>query len=165
MDNDSNHIATEYIFILIHIRLNNPLNTIIKPLLLLRERNTTILVWAHQHYSNPPRLDKWPIHNNQISCFHLNALILWHTVFSVHQLVDAMNVVVVVTRWYGGIHLGNDRFRHINNATKELLTKHGFSKQKDTTSKVCRLRKCVMKFVFPVCHQVAGEWFEIYDLI
>lgn len=29
-----------------------------------------------------------------------------------------MNVAVVVSRWYGGIQLGPDRFKHINNATR-----------------------------------------------
>ena len=28
------------------------------------------------------------------------------------------NHIVVVTRWYGGKHLGGDRFRHVQNATR-----------------------------------------------
>ncbi len=28
------------------------------------------------------------------------------------------NLVVVVSRWYGGIQLGPDRFRHISNAAR-----------------------------------------------
>ena len=35
------------------------------------------------------------------------------------QLMDVWNVVVVVTRWYGGVHLGPDRFRLINAAARE----------------------------------------------
>ena len=31
------------------------------------------------------------------------------------------NVVVVVTRWYGGIQLGPDRFKHISNCAKDIL--------------------------------------------
>lgn len=31
------------------------------------------------------------------------------------------NVVVVVTRWYGGTQLGPDRFRHIQNCAKEVI--------------------------------------------
>ncbi|KAI9596173.1 ribosomal protein S5 domain 2-type protein [Syncephalis fuscata] len=42
------------------------------------------------------------------------------------QIVDARNVVVVVSRWYGGIQLGPDRFKHINNAARQLLSAHGF---------------------------------------
>ncbi|KAJ2777776.1 hypothetical protein H4R18_004971 [Coemansia javaensis] len=37
------------------------------------------------------------------------------------QLLNAENVVVVVTRWYGGIQLGPDRFKLINNAAREAL--------------------------------------------
>lgn len=33
----------------------------------------------------------------------------------------AENVCVVVTRWYGGIHLGADRFKHVREATIEIL--------------------------------------------
>ncbi|KAK5986994.1 Protein IMPACT [Trichostrongylus colubriformis] len=39
--------------------------------------------------------------------------------------MDASNVLVIVSRWYGGIHLGPDRFRHINNLTREIVTTHG----------------------------------------
>ena len=31
------------------------------------------------------------------------------------------NHIVVVTRWYGGKHLGGDRFRHIQNAVRHYL--------------------------------------------
>lgn len=31
------------------------------------------------------------------------------------------NTCVVVTRWYGGVHLGADRFRHVRDATQEIL--------------------------------------------
>ncbi|CAI5437751.1 unnamed protein product [Caenorhabditis angaria] len=37
------------------------------------------------------------------------------------ERMKANNVIVVVTRWYGGIHLGPDRFRHINNLTRQIL--------------------------------------------
>jgi hypothetical protein len=42
--------------------------------------------------------------------------------------VDARDVVVVVSRWYGGIQLGPARFAHINNAARELLGAHGYIK-------------------------------------
>lgn len=42
------------------------------------------------------------------------------------ELLDARNVVVVVTRWYGGIHLGPDRFRHICNIARDILVEHGY---------------------------------------
>ncbi|CAM9290286.1 unnamed protein product [Ectocarpus fasciculatus] len=43
-------------------------------------------------------------------------------------ITGAQNVVVVVSRWYGGIHLGPDRFKHINNAARELLVHCGATK-------------------------------------
>ena len=44
--------------------------------------------------------------------------------------MNAENVIVVVTRWYGGVHLGGDRFKHINNCARSLLESHGFAKDK-----------------------------------
>lgn len=38
--------------------------------------------------------------------------------------MDAKNVYVMVVRWYGGIHLGPDRFRHINALTREVIQEH-----------------------------------------
>jgi hypothetical protein len=51
---------------------------------------------------------------------------------------NAKNVFVVVTRWYGGIHLGPDRFRHINNVARILMVKEkiitgGEKKKKEST--------------------------------
>ena len=43
---------------------------------------------------------------------------------------DARDVVVVVTRWFGGILLGADRFKHISNVAKELLQQEGYIKKK-----------------------------------
>ncbi|CAH8479499.1 unnamed protein product [Dicrocoelium dendriticum] len=37
----------------------------------------------------------------------------------------AENVAVMVSRWYGGIQLGPDRFKHINNVARQLLSLHG----------------------------------------
>lgn len=41
------------------------------------------------------------------------------------EIVDAKNVVVVISRWYGGIQLGPDRFKHINNVARTLLEREG----------------------------------------
>eukprot|EP00468_Gymnochlora_sp_CCMP2014_P003076 CAMPEP_0167758252 /NCGR_PEP_ID=MMETSP0110_2-20121227/10367_1 /TAXON_ID=629695 /ORGANISM="Gymnochlora sp., Strain CCMP2014" /LENGTH=576 /DNA_ID=CAMNT_0007644511 /DNA_START=116 /DNA_END=1842 /DNA_ORIENTATION=+ len=46
------------------------------------------------------------------------------------DLGKAESVLVVVSRWYGGILLGPDRFRHINNAARVLLEEHNFIKGK-----------------------------------
>jgi len=37
------------------------------------------------------------------------------------QIMDVKNIVVVVTRWYGGVLLGPDRFRLINNTAREVI--------------------------------------------
>lgn len=42
------------------------------------------------------------------------------------QVIEAKNVLVVVSRWYGGVHLGSARFKHINNAARQVLEEHGY---------------------------------------
>lgn len=42
------------------------------------------------------------------------------------ELTKAENVAVVVTRWFGGVLLGPDRFRHINTAARDVLEAGGF---------------------------------------
>ncbi|KAH0371362.1 UPF0029-domain-containing protein, partial [Aureobasidium melanogenum] len=44
------------------------------------------------------------------------------------QLIDIWDVMVVVTRWYGGVHLGPDRFRLINSAARDAFVKGGYAK-------------------------------------
>jgi len=44
------------------------------------------------------------------------------------QLMDVLDVMVVVSRWYGGIKLGPDRFRIINGVGKDALVRGGFAK-------------------------------------
>ncbi|KAG0246350.1 ribosomal protein S5 domain 2-type protein [Mortierella sp. GBAus27b] len=44
------------------------------------------------------------------------------------SILDVRNVVVVVSRWYGGIPLSADRFKHINNAARQLLDECGYIK-------------------------------------
>lgn len=51
------------------------------------------------------------------------------------QLMDVWNVLVVVTRWYGGVKLGPDRFRVINNVAREALMAGGYVKEEKTKSK------------------------------
>ena len=41
--------------------------------------------------------------------------------YSPFQILDVKNVVVVVSRWFGGILLGGDRFKLINNAARDAL--------------------------------------------
>ncbi|KDN52272.1 ribosomal protein S5 domain 2-like protein [Tilletiaria anomala UBC 951] len=42
------------------------------------------------------------------------------------QILNVENVLVVVTRWFGGIHLGPNRFKHINRAARDALEAGGF---------------------------------------
>ncbi|KAL4457691.1 hypothetical protein ABPG75_012556 [Micractinium tetrahymenae] len=51
------------------------------------------------------------------------------------QMVDARNVCVVVSRWYGGILLGPARFTHINNAAREVLDACGYIAGKESSGK------------------------------
>lgn len=65
------------------------------------------------------------------------------------QLMDVWNVVVVVTRWYGGTKLGPDRFRVVNAVAREALVRGGFvegaeergaEKEKTTTTKMKKMK-------------------------
>jgi|ERR1711881_480233 len=51
------------------------------------------------------------------------------------QLMDVWDVMVVVTRWYGGILLGPDRFRLINTAARDALVKAGYTQENDASNK------------------------------
>ncbi|XP_037530972.1 protein IMPACT [Nematolebias whitei] len=43
------------------------------------------------------------------------------------QILDVRNVLVIVSRWYGGILLGPDRFKHINNCARNILVDEGYT--------------------------------------
>ncbi|XP_029905485.1 protein IMPACT [Myripristis murdjan] len=51
------------------------------------------------------------------------------------QILDVRNVMVVVSRWYGGILLGPDRFKHINNCARNILVQEGYTSSADETAK------------------------------
>jgi len=51
------------------------------------------------------------------------------------QLMDVWNIMVVVTRWYGGVLLGPDRFRIINQVAREALVSGSFVKETNTNKK------------------------------
>lgn len=40
------------------------------------------------------------------------------------QKQNYVNTVVVVTRWFGGTHLGTDRYKHVQEVTKLILEKN-----------------------------------------
>ncbi|KAL7984350.1 hypothetical protein Chor_002920, partial [Crotalus horridus] len=43
------------------------------------------------------------------------------------QILNVHNVLVVVSRWYGGILLGPDRFKHINNCARNILVEQNYT--------------------------------------
>ncbi|CDZ98224.1 Uncharacterized conserved protein [Phaffia rhodozyma] len=47
------------------------------------------------------------------------------------QILDVMDVLVVVSRWFGGTHLGADRFKHIGQAARDCLEVGGFLEEKN----------------------------------
>lgn len=54
------------------------------------------------------------------------------TTYVRNRLMDANNIIVVVSRWFGGILLGADRFKFICNSARFLLEAHGYgTKGKD----------------------------------
>ncbi|KAH8549315.1 ribosomal protein S5 domain 2-type protein [Umbelopsis sp. PMI_123] len=42
------------------------------------------------------------------------------------QILEVTNVVVIVSRWYGGVLLHADRFKDINNSARQVLETYGY---------------------------------------
>jgi len=42
-------------------------------------------------------------------------------ILRIMQKQNYVNTIVVVTRWFGGTHLGTDRYKHVQDATKIIL--------------------------------------------
>lgn len=57
------------------------------------------------------------------------------------QLMDVWNILVVVSRWYGGVKLGPDRFRLLNQTARDALIKVGFAKTEGEKSGKKRAKK------------------------
>lgn len=51
------------------------------------------------------------------------------------EILQCENALVVVSRWYGGVQLGPDRFKHINNAARNVLEKAGLVKAAPSKTK------------------------------
>lgn len=49
----------------------------------------------------------------------------------INEIKDIRNVMLVVSRWYGGIMLHGDRFKHISNVGREALQIGGFLPDQD----------------------------------
>ncbi|CAO3629609.1 unnamed protein product [Cunninghamella echinulata] len=50
------------------------------------------------------------------------------------QILEVKNVIVVVSRWFGGILLGADRFKDINNCARQALEDCGYVQHNDTSN-------------------------------
>ena len=51
------------------------------------------------------------------------------------ELMGVWDAMVVVTRWYGGVQLGPDRFRIINQTARDALVSGGFTQEAQKDSK------------------------------
>lgn len=51
------------------------------------------------------------------------------------ELMKVWNLMVVVTRWYGGVQLGPDRFRIVNQTARDALVRAGFSSSEGNSRK------------------------------
>nr|XP_058896913.1 protein IMPACT isoform X6 [Kogia breviceps] len=61
------------------------------------------------------------------------------------QILNVRNVMVVVSRWYGGILLGPDRFKHINNCARNILVEKNYTSSPEESSKTLGKNKKVRK--------------------
>lgn len=69
-------------------------------------------------------------------CHVYDLLNIYNVVLPLRQEVS--NVLVIVTRYFGGIHLGPDRFKHINQAARNALELGGFLDELAETRKNAR---------------------------
>lgn len=61
------------------------------------------------------------------------------------EILNVRNVMVVVSRWYGGILLGPDRFKHINNCARNILVERNYTNSPEESSKALGKNKKVRK--------------------
>ncbi|KFO37246.1 Protein IMPACT [Fukomys damarensis] len=61
------------------------------------------------------------------------------------EILNVKNVMVVVSRWYGGILLGPDRFKHINNCARNILVEKNYTSSPEESSKGLGKNKKVKK--------------------
>uniref|UniRef100_A0A4W2DP86 Protein IMPACT n=1 Tax=Bos indicus x Bos taurus TaxID=30522 RepID=A0A4W2DP86_BOBOX len=51
------------------------------------------------------------------------------------EILNVRDVMVVVSRWYGGVLLGPDRFKHINNCARNILVEKNYTNSPEESSK------------------------------
>ncbi|CAO3630973.1 unnamed protein product [Cunninghamella blakesleeana] len=57
------------------------------------------------------------------------------------QILEVKNVVVVVSRWFGGVLLGADRFKDINNVARQALEDCGYVQPNDHSNHPSNTKK------------------------
>ncbi|XP_040576341.1 protein IMPACT-B [Lepeophtheirus salmonis] len=57
------------------------------------------------------------------------------------DITGVENVLVIVSRWYGGVQLGPDRFKHINNAARIVLEENGLLHKNSSSNNNKRSKK------------------------
>ncbi|XP_055274743.1 protein IMPACT-like [Moschus berezovskii] len=59
------------------------------------------------------------------------------------EILNVRNVMVVVSRWYGGILLGPDRFKHIDKCARNILVEKNYTNSPEESSKALgKNKKC-----------------------
>ncbi|XP_064511013.1 protein IMPACT isoform X2 [Pseudopipra pipra] len=66
-------------------------------------------------------------------------------VVTTRQILNVHNVLVVVSRWYGGILLGPDRFKHINNCARNVLVEYDYVPSVEESSRQAGKSKKIRK--------------------
>ncbi|SMN19912.1 similar to Saccharomyces cerevisiae YDL177C Putative protein of unknown function [Maudiozyma saulgeensis] len=66
------------------------------------------------------------IKNIQQGCADCGEAAAGQRLLTLLERANVVNVLVIVTRWYGGTPLGSSRFRHISSVAVESLKKGGF---------------------------------------
>ncbi|KAM6219871.1 protein IMPACT [Rhynchocyon petersi] len=61
------------------------------------------------------------------------------------EILNVKNVLVIVSRWYGGILIGPDRFKHINNCARNILLEKNYISLPEESSKASGKNKKVKK--------------------
>ncbi|CDF89355.1 ZYBA0S04-02300g1_1 [Zygosaccharomyces bailii CLIB 213] len=78
----------------------------------------------HRHSANVGRQREFK--NLQQDCQDCGESGAGQRLLTLLQRADIVNVLIIVTRWYGGVPLGSARFRHISSTAAESLKKGGF---------------------------------------
>lgn len=56
------------------------------------------------------------------------------------DITDVDGALVIVSRWYGGVQLGPDRFKHIAKLTQKILEAHGYGRDRPPPRQAAKKR-------------------------